>query len=288
LPLLMWKQAKNNLGKFLDILPYIIIGIGILLRITVYLQNRSLIIDEANVARNLFERDFAGLTLPLSYEQYAPPVFLWLLKLSVTLLGYSEYALKLYPLLCGIATLILLYKVLQHYTNNKSIWYVLALVATGWIYLRYSTEVKQYMPDAALMLSLVLLALKLDISRVPPSRFLLYWALAGSIAIWLSMPVVFLLAAIGLYYLLLTVKQKQYNKLGILAGIAAVWAVQFVFYYITILQPQIHSSHLQNGHSLYFLIPFPSGIDEWVSNWNVFACWAMPGGTGHCHWLFIP
>lgn len=276
----MWKQADSYLRKILHILPFIIIAIGIALRITVYLQNRSLIIDEANVARNLFERDFAGLTLPLKYEQYAPPVFLWLLKLSATVFGFSEYALKLYPLLCGIGVLILIYKVLKQYTHNTSIWYVLALIASGWIYLRYSTEVKQYMSDAFVMLSLILLTLKLDISKVAPGKFLLYWALIGSVTIWLSMPSVFMLTAIGLYYFYLTIKERRYNKIGLLAGVGVVWAVQFVFYYLTILQPQIHSSHLQHGHSLYFLIPFPSNTDEWMSNWGVFSN-VLGNAAGH-------
>jgi hypothetical protein len=42
---------------------YIIAGIilaGAVVRIIVYLQNRNLIIDEANVTRNLYERSFAG------------------------------------------------------------------------------------------------------------------------------------------------------------------------------------------------------------------------------------
>jgi hypothetical protein len=89
-------RSKDTL---LRILILAFIAIGVLLRMAMYFHNRNLIIDEANIVRNLAERDFAGLTLPLKYEQYAPPVFLWIEKLASLLFGYGEKAMRLYPLL---------------------------------------------------------------------------------------------------------------------------------------------------------------------------------------------
>ena len=92
-------------------LALLVAGIG--LRIYIYLQNRNLIIDEANIACNIYERGFMALLQPLDYYQYAPPSFLWITKLSSLLFGMDEMELRLYPLLCGIADLLLFYKILR-------------------------------------------------------------------------------------------------------------------------------------------------------------------------------
>lgn len=56
---------------------------GIILRLHVYLSNRSLIIDEANLARNVVEGNWLQFLQPLKYEQYAPPIFLCLSKMAI-------------------------------------------------------------------------------------------------------------------------------------------------------------------------------------------------------------
>src|SRR5687768_15667169 len=79
-----------------------IILLGITLRLAYWVHNRDLIIDESNIARNLFERDYGRLTTRLDYEQYAPVFFLWMEKTFTLLFGFSEQALRACPLLCGI------------------------------------------------------------------------------------------------------------------------------------------------------------------------------------------
>jgi predicted membrane-bound mannosyltransferase len=146
-------QDKNR--RWLTISVWGIIAIGSFLRIAMLLQNRNLFIDEANIARNVYERTFAGLALPLSYEQYAPPVFLWILKLHTTVLGFSEYAFRLYPLLTGIFAMYLFTNIMKLMNVAAGVLYPLFLMATGFIYIHFSTEVKQYMPDTCIALLLV-------------------------------------------------------------------------------------------------------------------------------------
>src|ERR1700748_715444 len=103
----MQKLSKVNKDKYLHWLVIAIIIVGVVLRLIYYFQNRCLFIDEANIARNIYERSLEGLAKPLNYEQYAPPLFLWIIKISTLLFGCSEFAFRLFPLLCGIASLFL-------------------------------------------------------------------------------------------------------------------------------------------------------------------------------------
>ncbi len=248
---------------------FVAIAAGIFVRVAVYLQNRNLMIDEANVAHNLYERGFAALAMPLSYEQYAPPVFLWITKCFTSVINYGEPALRLFPLLAGIASLFVLYAILKKMGASKSAWYAIALMAVGYIFIRYSSELKQYMGDVLVVLSLILLTLKIDITTISRRKFAITWILIGSMAVWASMPSVFVLAGIGLYYWLQGNGAKNFKTTALLGSISAVWVLQFAFYYIAILKDQANSAYLQNFHMDYFLYATPGNKEELVHNWNV-------------------
>mgnify|MGYP001384093859 CR=1 FL=1 len=172
-------------------LAFAAIAVGIAIRIGAYISNRTLILDEANVALNLHQRNYAELLKPLDYNQYAPPGFLWILKLSAQLLGYSEYAFRLFPLLCGVISIYLFYQLLLKLCSHAASIYPLWLMATGYIYLYYSSCIKQYSSDVLIVLVLLWLVLKTDLHTKKPLAFIAIWALAGGL-LWFSMPVVFI------------------------------------------------------------------------------------------------
>ena len=85
------------------------------------------------------------------------------------------------------------------------------------------------------------------------SRFMLAWILLGSFALWLSMPAVFVLFSIGLYWLIKFLKEKRQQQLKRIFIIGGLWLAQFVLYFYLILQAQISSDYLQNYHANSFL-----------------------------------
>lgn len=262
-------------------MPWLIIAAGILLRIIVLLQNRNLIIDEANLVRNLHERNFTQLFTPLDYEQYAPPFFLGLSKISMLFLGAYESSFRIFPLLCGIANLFLFFSLLQHFNVKRAIFYPLFLFATGFIYVRYTTEFKQYSSDITVSLSLLLLALKYDIENKGRISFFCVWLFAGSFSIWLSMPSVFILGGIGIFYFYTFYQTRDKILLFPFVAAAALWIAQFVLYYFMILKPSVESDYLQNFHRQNELILMPGSVPEWQHNIDALSTFfAMIGG----HW----
>ncbi|RYD58733.1 MAG: hypothetical protein EOP56_03865 [Sphingobacteriales bacterium] len=244
-----------------------IILLGIALRLKVLADSRCLWIDEASVARNIYERGFIGLTTPLDYYQYAPPLYLWIVKLSAILFGYCEAALRLWPFIAGVGSLYFLWRILKRETSAAVALYPLSLMATGFMYVRYGTELKQYIPDMFIATLLVYLALVVDVLKAQRGRFFFIWLVAGSLSIWASMPSVFILAGIGLYYLVQV--SKDVRKAGIVVVIAVLWILQFALYYFIILKPQIHSGYLQNYHQNFFLFALPGSLAEWGHNKDV-------------------
>lgn len=260
-------RYKTISSRIVQVVPFLLIAAGILLRLVIFVQNRNLIIDEANIVRNLDERGFIALLRPLSYEQFAPPVFLWFEKLCSICFGYGEKAVRLYPLLCGIASLFVMERILHRLLPGNSRWLPIGLMCFAPILVKYSAEVKQYVPDSLVALLLVWLALSNDLFAGSRKRFILLWIVAGSVAIWASQPSVFILASVGAYYFFQSAQKKDWRMLQPLLLIGAVWLCQFALYFKVILEAQINSAYLQNYHHDYFLNIWPRNLQEWQHNW---------------------
>lgn len=263
--------TQVRIDRWMRVLALLLVFAGIALRMFIYLQNRNLIIDEANVARNIYERSFAGLLTPLSYEQYAPPVFLWITKLNSLMFGMGEWALRIYPLLCGFAALVLMHRILKMLVPVSTLWYPLSLLVFAPVFIRYSSELKQYMPDVFFALLLIWLTLKNELNETIQRRFVLLWIVVGSVTVWSSMPGVFLLAGVGFYYGWQALVRKQYKNIFIITGITLVWVAQFATYYLLMLKEQANSGYLQRFHHYDFLFATPSKPEEWQHNWYVFS-----------------
>ena len=279
------KAAKPTIySRIYNWAPIAIIMLGIALRLVVYIDNRCLWTDEVAIALNIAEKNFLTLAQPLDYKQYAPSVFMWLVKTCALLFGYGEKALRLYPLMTGIGALIMFSKVLKQHISAKAGWYPLLIFATGIFFLRYSTELKQYMPDAFISLVIIWLAKHIDITQTKPKRFAFIWLLTGSIAVWGSMPSVFVLAGVGCYYGIICLQQRNYKLLLNICFIAITWAVQFSIYYYTILSNQIHSSYLASYHQQYFL-RMSRYMDDIAKNHDVIQAILQNAMGGHSYFF---
>src|SRR5687768_18061135 len=83
-----------------------LVAIGAGLRLMQYIGNPALSLDEIAVARNVLERNLWDLlATPLAYDQTAPKGFLIATKFVTSVFGSSDYALRLFPLLCSLAAL---------------------------------------------------------------------------------------------------------------------------------------------------------------------------------------
>src|SRR5215213_3690007 len=105
----------------------LLILMGAILRLRQYLTGRSLWADEAMLALNIVERNFAGMFQPLDYDQGSPIGFLLVEKFFNSILGKSEFALRLFPLLVGSISLWLFYLLLKRITNGEGLFTALAL-----------------------------------------------------------------------------------------------------------------------------------------------------------------
>jgi hypothetical protein len=149
------------------------------------------------LSANLIDCNYAGLLRPLHYCQVAPTLFLWGQLTLVKLLGFHEYALRLIPFLCGMASLLLFRHVAGRLLQGAALLLAVGLFAVAYPMTRYAAEAKPYGCD--LLVALVLLALAIEWLRRPDqSRWL--WCLAGLVgpAVGYSFPAIFMAGGVSL------------------------------------------------------------------------------------------
>ena len=244
----------------------LILLLGLLLRIVVYFQNRSLFLDEANLARNIAELSWEACFAPLHYQQYAPPLFLLLEKINWIIFGPSELSLRFWPLIMGCLALVGIYFLLRKIAGTG--WlslFVFYLFAFSQVYIRYSTELKQYSTDMAVTTALIWAA----VQYVPNDRKgWLLWAVLGSLSIWLSMPSVFILAGVGCYFLWIRQKERMLSIQSLLL-LGTLWLANFGLYYYLILGNDLQKSELLSYHQTYFWPLWPHSAADWQQLYQI-------------------
>jgi hypothetical protein len=176
-------------------------------------------------------RSYSGLLGTLDFGQGAPPGFLLAEKLAVDVFGDGERALRLIPLVTGIASVFLLYGVARRLLTPVAVPFALLLFAIGKPFVVYSAELKQYGVDVAVMLALLYIFLR----TVEPPRFgmraALILAFAGVTAVWLSHVAVFVLVGVGAGAVLTMLLRADRRSLALLSLPFAAWLLSFFAMY---------------------------------------------------------
>ena len=170
-------------------------GLGVLLRIARFAMNYPLWWDEAFVAVNLIRRGYLDLLRPLDYGQVCPMLFLWSELTAVKLLGFSEWSLRLFPLVCSAASVVLFRHVAGRIVRGVPLLLAVAIFAMSFHPILHAADVKPYASD--LLAALALLAVAFEFLQAPQrARWLWALAVTAPVAIGLSHPAIFVAAGI--------------------------------------------------------------------------------------------
>ncbi len=183
------------------------LGLGVLLRLARYAMDYPLWWDEAFVAVNFLRRGYVDLLRPLDYGQVCPILFLWAELTAVKLLGFSEWTLRLVPLLCALASVFVFRVMAGRVLRGVSLLIATAIFAVSYHPIRHAADLKPYAGD--LLASLLLLTAALAWWQVP-ARIGRLWILATltPLALGASHPAVFVAGGIALGLLPMIASQK--------------------------------------------------------------------------------
>ena len=230
-----------------------IISLGAVLRLTQYLTSNSMWLDELYIALNVTQSSWADLLFkPLAHNQVAPIGFLAVEKLATSIIGNTEIALRFFPSLFGLASLVLFWRVSKRFLDGQALLAALILFAINPVFLWTARNAKQYSGDVMVGLLLVLLALRFHEGQHDRRSLLIGGILAG-LGILLSQPAVLVVPFLLMVLLIsrLRLRERLSPLLSLMVGTGIVAFV--VTINSLVLAPPITRSRMRQGWSESFI-----------------------------------
>jgi 4-amino-4-deoxy-L-arabinose transferase-like glycosyltransferase len=220
-------MSEKSSGRWQALAAWLVIALGIVIRLRQYLDQRSLWMDEAMMSLNIAAHNWLPLTQPLDYAQVAPVGFLWLERTAVVIGGVNELTLRAFPMAAGIALLWPLWKVVRSQLTPVESVTAIALAAFSPLLVRYSNEAKQYSIDVFVTVALLALAMRVIESPTKRERWIALGA-AGAAALLVSMPVAFALGGVVAALLVNKASRAEARRhAGIVALSLSAWLATF-------------------------------------------------------------
>ncbi len=242
-------------------LPWIIIAVGIILRLIRYFYNPSLWFDESRNALGIISQSFSELIPPSPEQTLSLPLgFIMLEKFATQILGHSEYALRLFPLLFGIISLFLFYKVNRQIIRQDAIPIALGLFAILGPLIDLSAELKPYTGDVAIALLIYTVIIYTQSKQLTTFHAILLGGL-GVIAVWFSHSSVFILSGIGITLAGSCLVKKEWSKIRGLLVAFLIWVAGFLGVYFVYTRPLMLNFISTNNEIVWMkhkaFMPFP-------------------------------
>jgi len=231
---------------------FIFIGAcGLMMRLRIYLFNRSLWSDEALLALNIVDKNLQALiTEPLDYGQAAPFGFVASARVLCVCFGHYDYILRILPFIASLGTLIFGGLIARKsFRSSLAQCLFLALISFSPVLLYYSTEFKHYSLDVFITMVCIYCYM---------SPKLKWWgcALVGGLGLWFSHPVVFVMAGIGIGLLVDLIRKRDWRKFVPLALLGMFWLISFGINYAIAAHNYAESDYLNDYWRIGYA-PFP-------------------------------
>lgn len=236
----------------------VLVLLGALLRLRQYGFNRSLWYDEALLANQVITTTIGGF---LDVVAAAPLGFLVSSRLAAQVFGNTDLALRIVPLLAGLATLLLASRLAASaFRRPPARLCLVGLVSFASPLVYYSSEFKPYVVDVAVTVGLWWLASCFDARRWKRDAAIL--AIAGSACIWISWSSVFVLAAVGLVLWLEQAIARHGKALAALTAAGLAWIASFGATYALALRTVTDNAWLE-GYWAAGYAPSPLANPLW-------------------------
>ena len=258
-----------------DRLSWVIVAVGAILLLWQYAAARALWLDEAYLVFDLKYLSLHQLFGPLYFSQVAPLGWLLVEKVVFGLWSHLEYGLRLFPLLMGLASLVLFRSLALRLLNPDGALAALCCFALSPWFHQYVVDVKPYSADILMTLAVLRFGCPMATDETLSWSRLGALAAAGLAGVFLSFPIVYVLGAVGAVLFFEFVLRRRYRDAAAVAVTSALWLVVFAAVYLMVYRTQARAGTLTDaGHEHFFqrsaFGPFPPkslGDLVWYAKW---------------------
>ena len=253
-----WQQTEP-IKKTADIIGLCIILAGLCVSILMNCVGRSLWLDEAMLAYSFSERSFFGLTDGVfEWEQSAPVLYLYLVKLLTLVFGNTEAVLRSFSVFSYVAVLFLGGYAARRLFQLRYPILVSAFLANMNFILRYSNEFKQYLSECIWVLLVLILY------ECYKEKGLAWWKMMAGfmVFIWGANPACFFIGGILLYEFADGILKKDgvMVRNSIATGVGV--GISFVVYYFYWLRGIALSGAMQSYWENADFPLIPRSVDD--------------------------
>ena len=204
----------------------LIFGLGILLRVVLFLVNPSLFADESALAINIYNKSFKELFGALDFLQASPVGFTIIVKSLITIFNpQSDYlrdlVLRIFPFISGMLSLPAFYYLVKliFKENKKAILTSLFFLFFNPCAIAYCAQIKQYSTE--MLISIILLIFFYKTVFLKDYKW--WYSIVFAVCVWFSYSSFFILASGFLFISLKIVFAEVFYPMR------AVWEVNFGF-----------------------------------------------------------
>lgn len=237
----MENRKVDSLSKIVNVLGLLIILSSIAVSIYTYTLGRSLWTDEAMLAYSVSQRSLLDLVAtPLDNIQSAPILYLYIVKIIISIFGDSEFTLRVFSFISYILVLCLSFFVSRNIFKIQYPIIPVACISGLALIIKYSNEFKPYMLDVVAVLLVIIVYYLYTERKIQWTYLTVVWA----ILIWCSNPVCFFMATILSYEFVLSISHKEYTKSKELVFCGVGILISFLIYYFFWLQPVVDQGYM--------------------------------------------
>ncbi len=228
------------------LLHWVLMGVGVILRLVHFLENRSLWSDEASLALDVICSSFSEV---LQFIQIFPEqpkcsyLFYLAVKAVTGIFGDSEMVLRLIPLVSGILAIPLFYRIVRRFMDPLTVTIALTFFIFSDFLIYYAAELRQYSSDMLLTLIMYDIYLK---DRVWTKGYVLGLIVFGMAVIWGSFSGSLVLISLGILYFIdgMVQRKKDWRQIVLLT---LVFGYNFYLVYEIAIKPMTGSDYLLNA-----------------------------------------
>jgi hypothetical protein len=255
--------AGERADRWLALAGWVVVALGIGLRVRQWLVGRSFWLDEGALWLAMHDLNFGDLTKPLARAQAAPIAWLWTEHVVMSVFGDGERAARFPSLLFGCGALVLAALLARRLLGGPAALAAIVLVTFSPLLAYYSDEFKQYGGDVFWALLLLLLGVGLAGRERPRIRQLVTLAGTATVAVWFSHAAVLVAAGVLGALGLLALADRHWRRFVLLLLASVPPLVSIAVEYAVALSKTVDNNGLQTYWGAGFP-PEPFGLSSFL------------------------
>lgn len=234
------RQVKEKIEShnLTTVIVWLLVIVGIILRLKCYFFNQSFWLDECSLGVNINSaKNYSDFFKPLVLWQCAPPFFMIVCKALLDIshqaghIHCQDLILRLFPCLCSILSLPLFVLFVQKVTNNRYfLWTSVAMLSFNKCAINYSQQFKQYSCEMMFALILLLSFYSIKDIRKISVRKLSFFVLIFILSMWFSNSAILILF-VGYSLLFFRIIREKYANKTKLAILLIPMFLNLIIYY---------------------------------------------------------